>query len=105
MQGTLSEKAFDILSINKRALSDCKSLVQSGEDSIEKEVERTANRIFEEGEKLKIVLVSGRSASGKTTFTKKVCKKLCEMGREARHISLDDFFLGIGHLPINEDGT
>ena len=56
MQGTLSEKAFDILSINKRALADCKSLVQSGEDFIEKEVERTANRIFEEGEKLKIVL-------------------------------------------------
>ena len=105
MQGILSEKTFDILSINKKALADCKSLVKSGESAIEKEVELTAKRIFEEGEKLKIVLLSGRSASGKTTFTKKVCKKLCEMGREAGHISLDDFFLGIDYLPVNEDGT
>ena len=57
------------------------------------------------GEKLKIVLVSGRSASGKTTFTRKVCEKLSEKGREARHIALDDFLLGLGYMPVNDDGT
>ena len=41
----------------------------------------------------------------KTTFTKKVCEKLCKMGREARHVSLDDFLLGFGYMPVNEDGT
>ncbi|MBR2639490.1 MAG: hypothetical protein IKD39_02860, partial [Oscillospiraceae bacterium] len=38
-------------------------------------------------------------------FTKKVCKKLSEMGREAKHIALDDFLLGFGYMPLNEDGT
>ena len=27
------------------------------------------------------------------------------MGREAKHIALDDFLLGFGYMPLNEDGT
>ena len=104
MNAILSD-AFDIEKINEGIASGFSEMILKTEAEIERKVEETAKTIFEKGEKLKIVLVSGRSASGKTTFTKKVCKKLCEMGREARHVSLDDFFLGVNYLPLNEDGT
>ena len=104
MNAILSD-AFDIENINEDIASDFSGMILKTEAEIERKVEETAKAIFEKGEKLKIVLVSGRSASGKTTFTKKVCEKLCKMGREARHVSLDDFLLGFGYMPVNEDGT
>ena len=104
MNAILSD-AFEVENINKGIASGFSEMILKTEAEIERKVEETAKAIFEKGEKLKIVLVSGRSASGKTTFTKKVCKKLCEMGREAKHIALDDFLLGFGYMPINEDGT
>ena len=95
----------DVFCLNKAVFEDFENLVAKGEKEIEDEVIKTAEKIFEKGKDLKIVLVSGRSASGKTTFTKKVCKKLCEMGREAKYIGLDDFLLGFKFMPKNEDGT
>ena len=98
-------ESADIIRLNERLCAEAEILISEDEAKLEQEVERTANEIFSRGEKLKIVLVSGRSASGKTTFTKKVCEKLSGMGREARHISLDDFLLGFAYMPKNEDGT
>ena len=105
MQDIPFDFAFDIGSINAKCKENIAAAVSECENRIEREVLRTAEEIFAAGEKLKIVLVCGRSASGKTTFTKKVCEKLCKMCREARHIALDDFFLGISALPKNPDGT
>ena len=105
MQDIPFDFAFDIGSINAKCKENIAAAVSECENRIEREVLRTAEEIFAAGEKLKIVLVCGRSASGKTTVTKKVCEKLCKMCREARHIALDDFFLGISALPKNPDGT
>ena len=105
MTDTRSGTAFDISAVNEAVKEDKKKLLSEGEAGINKEVERTADFIISRGEELKIVLVSGRSASGKTTFTKKVCEKLSQNGREAKHISLDDFLLGLNYMPLNEDGT
>ena len=104
MNAILSD-SFDIEKINENIAFDFSGMISKTEAEMEGKVLKTAKAIFEKGEKLKIVLVSGRSASGKTTFTKKVCKKLSEMGREAKHIALDDFLLGFGYMPVNEDGT
>lgn len=104
MNAILSD-AFDVEKINEGIASGFEKMISEAEEEIERKVEETADFILKQGEDLKIVLVSGRSASGKTTFTKKVCKKLSEKGREARHIALDDFLLGFGYMPINEDGT
>ena len=104
MNAILSD-AFDIGTINKGISYGLSEMISETEAEIERKVEETAQKILEKGEKLKIVLVSGRSASGKTTFTRKVCEKLSEKGREARHIALDDFLLGLGYMPVNDDGT
>lgn len=103
MQDILSESMFDIRGINEKTAENKAEAMRAGEEKIGREAERTAKAIFDSG--AKIVLISGPSSSGKTTFTKKVCEKLCDMGGEARHISLDDFFLGIEYLPLNDDGT
>ncbi|MBQ6878405.1 MAG: hypothetical protein IJO22_08430 [Oscillospiraceae bacterium] len=104
MNATRSD-AFDVEKLNEKVTFGFSEVIMKTEAEIENKVLETAEKILERGEKLKIVLVSGRSASGKTTFTKKVCEKLSEMGREARHIALDDFLLGFGYMPVNEDGT
>lgn len=103
MQGILSEKTFEIEHVNLLLSTDEKKALFAAEEKIEKEVEKTAETISASG--AKIVLLCGRSASGKTTFAKKVCRKLCEKGKEAKHIALDDFFLGIDYIPRYEDGT
>lgn len=97
--------SFDVEKINKRLCENANEIIFEAESRLDSEVERAADFIFKKGENLKIVLVSGRSASGKTTFTKKVCERLCKKGRDARHIALDDFLLGTKYLPLNEDGT
>ena len=69
MKDFLSELE-DIRVLNERLYSGLSKAVSEDEARLEHEVKRTANEILKHGEKLKIVLVSGRSASGKTTFTK-----------------------------------
>ena len=105
MQDIPFEFAFDIAKINAEIEKAPEEIIRRSEDSIEREVIRTADEIISAGEKLRIVLICGRSASGKTTFAKKLCKKLREKDREARHIGLDDFLLGFKYMPVNEDGT
>ncbi len=100
----MKDTPFDIEKLNQRITENKNTVILSGEKETENRVSETAKEIFLKNG-VKIVLVSGRSASGKTTFTKKLCKKLGEMGRPAVHIELDDFWLGFEHLPKNEDGT
>ncbi len=104
MNATLC-KTFDIEVLNKRLTLNTQEVVSKADEGIDSEIERAAKAVLEKGERLKIVLISGRSASGKTTFTQKLSRKLGEMGKEAKHIALDDFFLGVDYLPINDDGT
>ena len=47
----------------------------------------------------RIVLVSGPSSSGKTTFTLKLERELDDMGLEAETISMDDFYLDRAQAP------
>lgn len=96
---------FGVAGINKIASADKKAALEAAEKLLDDEIERAAEAVLEKGEKIKVLLICGRSASGKTTFTKKLCERLCKKGRAAVQVSLDDFFLGAEHMPLNEDGT
>ena len=52
-----------------------------------------------------IVLVSGPSASGKTTFAGRLAVHLQMFGHPSRRISMDDFFVNREELPLQLDGT
>jgi uridine kinase len=63
-----------------------------------------ADRIYENREKLKVVLIAGPSSSGKTTAAKRLAIQLKVMGIEPVAVSLDDYYLGTGMSPLDEKG-
>jgi len=58
-----------------------------------------------EGKGLKLVMVSGPSSSGKTTFSKRLMVQLMAQGLTPKVISLDDYFLDRDHTPLDENGN
>jgi uridine kinase len=70
----------------------------------EKKIAEIANMIHSRNGDLKIVLVSGPSASGKTTFSKRLGVQLIVNGLRPHQISLDDYFVDREHTPVDEFG-
>ena len=55
---------------------------------------------------LRLVLVTGASAAGKTTTAKRICTQLLVNGRPAAmHLSTDDYFVGDARNPRDENGN
>ncbi|MCR5750769.1 MAG: nucleoside kinase [Kiritimatiellae bacterium] len=53
---------------------------------------------------IRLVLVSGGSAAGKTTTAKRLCTQIRVNGRAAMHLSTDDYFVGDARNPRDENG-
>ena len=53
---------------------------------------------------VRLVLVSGGSAAGKTTTAKRLCTQLRVDDRAAMHLSTDDYFVGDARNPRDENG-
>ncbi len=70
----------------------------------EKKIAEIANMIHARNGDLKIVLVSGPSSSGKTTFSKRLGVQLIVNGLIPHQISLDDYFVDREHTPVDEFG-
>ena len=54
---------------------------------------------------VRLVLVSGGSAAGKTTTAKRLCTQLRVDDRTALHLSTDDYFVGDARNPRDADGN
>ena len=63
-----------------------------------------AKEISQNKDKIKVVLLSGPSSSGKTTTSKKLALYLKTLGLKPHPLSLDDYFLERDDTPIGEDG-
>lgn len=63
-----------------------------------------AKEISQNKEKIKVVLLSGPSSSGKTTTSKKLALYLKTLGLKPHPLSLDDYFLERDDTPIGKDG-
>ena len=73
----------------------------------EKKIARIADEIThrnENGERVKLVLISGPSSSGKTTFSKRLSIQLMTNGMRPYPISLDDYFVNREDTPLDENG-
>jgi len=70
----------------------------------EKKIAEIANMIHKRDGDLKVVLVSGPSASGKTTFSKRLGVQLAVNGLRPYQISLDDYFVDRENTPVDEFG-
>ncbi len=69
----------------------------------EKEISKIADSITQRGN-VKLVLISGPSSSGKTTFSKRLALQLRVNGLKPVPISLDDYFVERDKTPVGPDG-
>ena len=90
----------------KIAEGDGSDLIKIAEAFHEKKLAAIADRIAEAHDKkgTKVVLVSGPSSSGKTTFSKRLGIQLRILGLVPTMISLDDYFLDREDTPRDENG-
>lgn len=95
---------YELEEINRRIATRPKNFVEEFESRFNHAIEDRADQIAKD-HAYKIVMVSGPSASGKTTTTLKLERYLEERGLEAHTISLDDFFLPRKEAPKKEDGS
>ncbi|MDD2303305.1 MAG: nucleoside kinase [Prolixibacteraceae bacterium] len=79
-------------------------IIKISEALHEKKIAEIANLIFEKRERVKIVLIAGPSASGKTTFSKRLMVQLAVNGLKPTMISLDDYFVDRELTPKDEKG-
>ncbi|MDR2133509.1 MAG: nucleoside kinase [Treponema sp.] len=63
-----------------------------------------AERIYEQRERIRVVLIAGPSSSGKTTSAKRLAIELMVMGIKPIALSLDDYYIGIDKTPRDEKG-
>lgn len=70
----------------------------------EKKIAQIADNITNSGNKKRLVLISGPSSSGKTTFAHRLEIQLRVNGLRPVTISLDDYFVDREHTPKDENG-
>lgn len=92
------------IACNKGLATD---LINVSEALQEKKIAQIADEITsrnQNGERVKLVLISGPSSSGKTTFSKRLSIQLMTNGIRPYLISLDDYFVNREETPLGIDG-
>ncbi|MDP4092081.1 MAG: nucleoside kinase [Bacillota bacterium] len=94
-------------------VGDLNDIIQAGQISDfirvsealhEKKIAQIADMITGSPDKKKIVLISGPSSSGKTTFAHRLAIQLRVSGLRPVTISLDDYFVNREQTPLDENG-
>ncbi|MBE6275332.1 MAG: nucleoside kinase [Bacteroides sp.] len=88
-------------------LGHATELINVSEALQEKRISQIADEIFnrsEKGHPVKLILISGPSSSGKTTFSKRLSVQLMANGLRPYPISLDDYFVNREDTPKDENG-
>ncbi|MBR5646793.1 MAG: nucleoside kinase [Treponema sp.] len=70
----------------------------------QKQISEIASQIVK-SRKVRVVLISGPSSSGKTTSAKKLALELLAMGYQPKIISLDCYYAGRDKTPLDENGN
>ena len=82
-------------------------LINVSEALQEKKIAQIADEIThrdQDGKRVKLVLISGPSSSGKTTFSKRLSIQLMTNGLKPYPLSLDDYFVNRNDTPLDENG-
>ena len=91
--------------INKQVIDgNAGELIKISEALHEKKIAQIADTINSRKDKVKIVLISGPSASGKTTFSMRLSIQLKVLGITPFQLSLDNYFVNREDTPKDENG-
>lgn len=88
---------------NKIADSTIEDMIRINEALHEKKIAYIADEITSD-KNIKIVLISGPSSSGKTTFAQRLSIQLRVNGKKTYALSLDDYFVNRSLTPKDENG-
>jgi len=106
------ERLGEILGVGH--VSDLNAAIENGsyrefiriaESLHEKNIARIADRIYDEIETRRVILIAGPSSSGKTTFSHRLSTHLRINGLEPVAISIDDYFVNREETPLDEEGN
>ena len=79
-------------------------LISLAEALHEKKISLIADRILEQRKHVRVILVSGPSSSGKTTFAQRLSTQLRVNGLRPVALSLDNYFLAREKTPLDANG-
>ncbi len=79
-------------------------LIKISEALHEKKISQIADRIRKRRKRTKLILISGPSSSGKTTFGKRLAIQLKVAGLSPVNLSLDNYFVDREQTPKDENG-
>lgn len=95
----------NVANLNEHTLNgQSGDIIKISEALHEKKIAEIANVIYERKDEVKVVLIAGPSASGKTTFCKRLMVQLAVNGLKPTMISLDDYFVDREKTPRDENG-
>jgi uridine kinase len=80
-------------------------LIKISEALHEKKVAHIADMVAQRSPQTKLVLISGPSSSGKTTFSKRLSIQLMVSGLKPVMLSLDNYFVDRDNTPLDEEGN
>ncbi len=80
-------------------------IIKISEALQEKKLACVAEMVNKRKEDLKVVLISGPSSSGKTTFAKRLSIQLSVIGFQPIILSMDNYFVDREHTPLDANGN
>ncbi|MDR1584597.1 MAG: nucleoside kinase [Prevotellaceae bacterium] len=80
------------------------NLIKISEALHEKKVASIADMIHERADRVRLILISGPSSSGKTTFSKRLSIQLQVIGLKPIILSMDNYFVNRVDTPLDEHG-
>jgi uridine kinase len=83
---------------------EIEQVIRESERAYNEDVENASEMIASRADKLKLVIITGPSSSGKTTTTKKIALRLERMGRSLVALNLDNYFFNLALHPKDEFG-
>ncbi len=86
------------------AAKESADFIRIAEALHEKKIAKVADKIKEERERIRFILIAGPSSSGKTTFAKRLSVQLRVNGFNPVAISVDNYFVDRAHTPRDENG-
>jgi len=99
--------------INMEVVADVNNYIAGGHSSElisisealqEKEIADIADMVLQQRRAIRLVLISGPSSSGKTTFARRLSTQLRVNGLIPVPLSLDDYFVNRDQTPLDKDG-
>ncbi|WP_066628232.1 nucleoside kinase [Labilibacter marinus] len=101
-------KVLDVTNIhdlnNLQSQQKAESLIKVSEAFHEKKIGHIADMISDKSDHVRIILISGPSSSGKTTFSKRLAIQLMVNGLKPHTLSLDNYFVDREKTPLDENG-